>query len=87
VHQISYARSIQKDLDKIPNANAEKIREAIKALAHNPMPYGYKKLSGKLGLYRITEGDYRIIYGFSPKEKQIQITRVKHRKESYRHLN
>lgn len=87
MYQISYARSVQKDLDKIPNADAENIREAIKALAHNPMSFGYKKLSGKLGLYRIKEGDYRIVYAFSPEEKQIQITRVKHRKESYRHLD
>ena len=87
MYRISYARSVQKDLDKIPNADAENIREAIKALAQNPMPFGYKKLSGQLGLYRIKEGDYRIVYAFSPEAKQIQITRVKHRKESYRHLD
>ena len=87
MQQISYARSVQKDLDKIPNADAEKIRQAVKTLAHNPMPYGYKKLSGGSGLYRIKEGDYRIVYGFSSSEKKIFITRIRYRKESYRYLN
>ena len=86
MYQITYARSIQKDLDKVPNADAEKVRQAVKALAHNPMPYGYKKLIGGSGLYRIKEGDYRIVYTFSSDEKKIWITRVGHRKESYRHL-
>ena len=86
MYQITYARSIQKDLDKVPNADAEKIRQAVKALAHNPMPYGYKKLSGGSGLYRIKEGDYRIVYVFSPDEQKVWIARIRHRKDSYRHL-
>ena len=86
MHQIIYARSTQKDLDKVPNAAAEKIRQAVKTLAYNPMPYGYKKLSGGSGLYRIKEGDYRIVYTFSSDEKKIWITRIRHRKDSYRYL-
>jgi len=86
VYQIAYARSVQKDFDRIPDTILESIKESIKGLATNPMPHGSKKLSGKLGLYRLKEGDYRIVYAFNSEAKQLQITRVKHRKDSYRNI-
>lgn len=48
-------------LDKINEPVYSRIRVAIAALARNPRPRGYKKLSGRPG-YRIRVGDYRVIY-------------------------
>ena len=47
------------NLGHYPDYN--KIVAAVKALATDPRPHGYKKLKGRPG-YRIRVGDYRIIY-------------------------
>ncbi len=86
MYQIVYEKRVYKDLDKIPNLDVEKILSTFKELSLNPMPAGSKKLSGKFGLYRVRQGDYRIIYTLDHKVKEIRIILVRHRKESYRHL-
>lgn len=45
--------------DPAPDYN--KVVAAVKALADDPRPHGYKKIKGRPG-YRIRAGDYRIIY-------------------------
>lgn len=84
--RIIYEKRICKDLDKIPNADVERIVAAFKELSLNPAPVGTKKLSGMPGLYRVKQGNYRIVYTINHKEQEIRIILVSHRKEAYRHL-
>ena len=86
MYRLSYEKRVFKDLDKIPNSNIERIIEVFKELPLNPHPLGSKKLSGKEPLYRIRQGDYRIVYTVDHKDKEIKVILVAHRKESYRHL-
>ncbi len=86
MYQVLYEKRILKDLDKIPNQDIEKILCVFKALSSNPYPQGSKKLSGKLNLYRVRQGNYRIVYAVVHKEKEIRIILVCHRKEAYRDL-
>ena len=86
MYRIFYGRRIQEDLDKIPNVDAEKIHRAVKALSLDVLPFGVKKLSGKDNLYRIREGDYRVVYAINHKDKELKIILINHRKESYRNL-
>ena len=86
MYQVLYEKRVLKDLDKIPNQDVERIFNAFEALSSNPYPQGSKKLSGKLNLYRVRQGNYRIVYSVVHKEKEIKIILVRHRKEAYRDL-
>ncbi len=84
MYQLTYEKRILKDLNKIPNIDVERINEAFKELSFNPTPVGCKKLSGKPDLFRVRQGDYRIVYTIDHKEKEVRIILVRHRKEAYR---
>ena len=86
MYRILYEKGTKKDLDKIPNADVEKIWKAIDGLAVDPMPFGHKKLSGKWGLYRIRQGDYRIVYRIVHKERTLAIVYIGRRDKAYRDL-
>lgn len=49
-----------------------------------PTPQGVKKLAGGVALYRIREGDYRIIYTIRDKELIVLVVKIGDRKEIYR---
>jgi len=71
-----------KALAKIPSPSYDKINEALKLLASNPRPHGYKKLKGRPG-YRIRVGDYRIIYTVNDDIVTVFILLVGNRKDIY----
>jgi mRNA interferase RelE/StbE len=56
----------------------------LKTLRDNPRPQGVKKLAGEDALYRIREGDYRIIYTIEDKELIVLVVKIVDRKEIYR---
>ena len=51
-------------MTKILSADYSKVIKALKGLANNPRPHGYKKLKGRMG-YRVRIDDYRIIYNIN----------------------
>jgi mRNA interferase RelE/StbE len=53
-------------------------------LRENPRPQGVKKLAGEENLYRIREGDYRLIYTIGDKELIVLVVKIGDRKEIYR---
>jgi len=86
MYQVLCEKRVLKDLDNIPNQYIERILALFEALSYNPYPQGVKKLSGKINLYRVRQGSYRVLYTIAHKEKEIRIIAVRHRKESYRGL-
>lgn len=62
------------------------IKRRIEALAANPTPPGSKKLVGVMDgdcpVYRVRQGDYRILYSVRP--VIIVILDIDHRKDVYR---
>ena len=58
------------------------IIDALKALAANPRPHGYKKLKGRSG-YRIRVADYRIIYNINDNILTVFVLDIGHRKDIY----
>ena len=61
-YQIQIEKSALKKLSKIETQTREKIRTAIRQLADEPRPHGYKKLVDGGGVYRIKVNGYRIFY-------------------------
>jgi mRNA interferase RelE/StbE len=60
-HAVSILRRAQKELQQLPREDYERVRDAIRALAHEPRPAGCLVLTGRAG-WRIRAGTYRVIY-------------------------
>ncbi|BAY10388.1 type II toxin-antitoxin system RelE family toxin [Calothrix sp. NIES-2098] len=56
------SRSVQKQIDDLPNDVRERVVEKIQNLADEPRPDGVVKLKGSDNEYRIRIGDYRVRY-------------------------
>ncbi len=86
IFTLIYEKRFFKDLDKIPNSDVERIVLAVKNLANDPIPKGYKKLKASSEVFRIRQGDYRIIYEIDTENKQIRILCARHRKDVYKNI-
>jgi len=82
MYQLLIEKHVQKQLEKIPDPDYSRIKEAILALTINPRPIGSKKLKGRQG-YRIRQGNYRVIYDINETILYIFILEVGHRKDIY----
>ncbi len=80
---VDVARSAIRDLSKLPKNQQELLKIPIIDLGLNPFPEGYKKLKG-FEIYRIRKGDYRILYEFDKRLRQVRVSRVQHRSDVYR---
>ena len=85
MYQIELRRRAQRALDKLPKSDFQAVIEAIKDLAQTPRPRGIEKVKST-GLWRIRQGDYRIIYAVDDNERLVTVVRVGHRREIYRAL-
>lgn len=55
----------------------------MRALAAEPRPPGPEKLSGHK-LYRVRQGDYRILYEIVDHDHTVTIIKIGHRRDVYR---
>jgi mRNA interferase RelE/StbE len=85
MYKIDVRRRAQRALDKLPKSDFQAVIEAIKGLAQTPRPRGIEKVKST-GLWRIRQGDYRIIYAIDDNEHLVTVVRVGHRREIYRSL-
>ncbi len=83
-YQLTYKKSVDKDLRKLTVTIRGQIIKKIQALSTEPHPGGSTKLRGSTDLYRLRHADYRIIYQIKGNELVILIVKVGHRKEVYR---
>ena len=85
MYQVEVRRRVQRSLDKLPKTDFQGVVQAIKDLAQTPRPRGIEKVK-TTGLWRIRQGDYRIIYAIDDNEHLVTIVRVGHRREIYKAL-
>jgi mRNA interferase RelE/StbE len=83
MYKIELRRLAQRGLDKLPKSDFQAVIEAIKDLAQTPRPRGIEKVKST-GLWRIRQGDYRIVYAIDDKKSLVTVVRVGHRREIYR---
>lgn len=82
-YNIFICRSAEKEILAAPKADRLRIIARIRKLAVNPRPSGCEKL--KTGtVYRVRQGDWRIIYTISDPNQAITVEKVGHRREVYR---
>jgi mRNA interferase RelE/StbE len=82
IYKIAISRPAQKQLDKLQDAQASRLIDAIYKLADNPRPVGHKKLKGREG-YRVRVGDFRVIYEILDDELLVTVLALGHRKDIY----
>ncbi|MBW4445766.1 MAG: type II toxin-antitoxin system RelE/ParE family toxin [Spirirestis rafaelensis WJT71-NPBG6] len=83
-YTIVISKSVQKQIDNLPNDVAPRVIEKIQNLASEPRPDGIVKLKGSDNEYRIRIGDYRVRYEINDESQLVQILQCKHRKDVYK---
>lgn len=83
MYQLVYKQSVAKDLRSIPQSDLARIIVRIEQLAQEPRPPAATKLQGKTDLYRIRQGNYRVIYQVDDEVVTVIIVKVGHRKDVY----
>jgi mRNA interferase RelE/StbE len=76
-------RRAQRELQRLPQEDYERVREAMRGLAGNPRPTGCLALTGCAG-WPIRVGDYRVIYEIDDAQHTVTIVHVGHRRDVYR---
>ncbi len=84
MYQILIERSAEKELKKIAAEERPKMATAMRDLSNDPRPSGCRKLVGSDNDWRISVGNYRVIYEIADLVRIVRIVRVRHRKDSYR---
>lgn len=82
-YKIVFKRSVAKDLRGIPKKDVRRILKRIDALAREPRPAGAEKLTGD-EIYRLRQGNYRILYTVEDDVITVTIAKVGHRRDVYR---
>ena len=68
----------------LPRKEQHRVRAAIDLLADEPRPPSCVALAGEESVYRVSVGDYRILYEVIDARLVIQVIRVGHRRDVYR---
>lgn len=84
-YSIFFTAAGSRDLKRLKgNAVVKRsINATIAKLEDDPRPHGSKNLGGTA--YRVRDGEYRIVYDVNDTTRKITITKVRDRKEVYKH--
>ena len=82
-YEIYFKESVWKELKRIPKNDLKRILSRIEILGDEPRPTGCEKLTGH-ELFRVRQGNYRIVYSIQENELTVWITKVGHRRNVYR---
>lgn len=85
-YSLTFKKSAEKDLRKIPREHIPHIFEHIENLAGDPVPHEAYKLAIAENLYRIRVGDYRVIYRVLHGSREVTVIYIRHRSVAYRGL-
>jgi mRNA interferase RelE/StbE len=75
--------SAAKELEALPKKDRQRVAARIRGLARDPRPQGGETLSGQ-DLYRVRQGDYRVLYTVDDPALLVVIYKIGHRREVYR---
>jgi mRNA interferase RelE/StbE len=75
--------SAAKELEAPPTRDRRRVVRRVRALAEDPRPPGAEKLRG-IGLYRVRQGDYRVLYEIADAERAITVIKIGNRRDVYR---
>ena len=93
-YSLEFSEAIYDALEELGRADAKRLRQVflkMLSLRRSPRPpdseqlthFTYRGLTG----FRITQGEYRIIYAIDEKAKVVKLARILHRDRDYRELD
>ena len=84
MYKVEMSSISERQLKKLTLDVQIEIVRALRALALNPRPHGYKKLVAQGKSYRIKVGEYRVVYSINDKIVTVLIFEICHRKDAYK---
>ena len=75
--------SAVKELEALPAKDRRRLVARLQRLSSDPRPPGSEKLSGH-DLYRIRQGNYRVLYSVEDLALVVLVIKVGHRRDVYR---
>lgn len=78
------AASAARSFRKLQPETRRRLSRKIDSLALDPRPDGVKKLHGEENVYRVRDGDFRIIYQIEDRKLLILVLSVGNRRDVYR---
>lgn len=85
IYKINFSQQGKKSLQSIDREIGQRILDKLKWLAENINDVNPLPLHGRLsGLYKLTVGDYRVIYELNHNEKVITVHKIGHRRDIYK---
>jgi mRNA interferase RelE/StbE len=82
VYELRVASRVLKRLKRLPPKHRRQVWGQIKSLQKNPRPQDHKKLKHIEG-YRITAGEYRVLYTIDDQAQKVVVYILFHRGEGY----
>jgi mRNA interferase RelE/StbE len=82
-YKVIFKGSVAKDLKRLDRLAVRRVLKAVEALEENPFPPSSKKLIGSEHTFRIRVGDCRVIYIVNKQGREVEIQRVRHRRDVY----
>jgi mRNA interferase RelE/StbE len=84
-YAVELSPAARRQLRKLDLPTIKRILRRIERLEKQPRPKTAKKLQGSLEqLYRVREGDYRIVYTIEDERLIVLVVRIGHRSDVYR---
>jgi len=84
-YAVEFSPAAHRQLRKLDPPILKRILHRIEQLEKRPRPKTAKQLQGATHqLYRVREGDYRVVYSIEDKKLIVLIIRIGHRSEVYR---
>ena len=83
-HKILLDKRAAAQLNALEKAPAGQLAEQLSYLSANPRPQECRKVMGTRRLFRLTNGDYRILYSVDDEQNAVYIHAVGDRRSIYR---
>ncbi len=85
MYDVVFSDRAQSDVRRLDRSTAQRVLGKLRWLAENFDAIQQDALSGQWrGMFKLRVGDYRVVYAFDRKKREIEVHRVRHRREVYR---
>ena len=85
MYDVVFSDRAQSDVRRLDRATAQRVIGKLRWLAENFEATKLTALTGpERGQFRLRVGDYRVVYAVDRKKREIEVYRVRHRREVYR---
>jgi mRNA interferase RelE/StbE len=75
--------SAAKEIEALPLSERRRVASRVRRLSEEPRPPGNEKPTGH-ELYRVRQGDYRILYEVLDHDRTVTVIKIGHRRDVYR---